>query len=179
MKHEEFSEVLRCYGDAAYRMAFHLTHRDEALARDLVQETFLKIWKHWDCQKPSSFHGWMYRVLHNLYIDHLRKKMRESLVSFDAPRAPDQANFAELCPDHLPHSLEFMEKEEAKGALREALGRLPPDFRIPIILCDIEGLSYAEISRIVSCPIGTTRSRIHRGRCLLRAALITQEEVVP
>jgi RNA polymerase sigma-70 factor, ECF subfamily len=169
MDEKEFTALLRTHGDVAYRMAYHLTRGNEALSRDLVQEGFIKIWKNWSFHRPGSFKGWLYRILRNLYMDHLRRKAREASWSLDGPTAED--SFAETYPENRPHSLELLEKKEAKELLEEALQRLPEEFRIPMVLCDIERLSYADISRILSCPIGTVRSRIHRGRLLLRRIL--------
>ena len=171
MKNEEFSEVLRLYGDMAYRMACHLTAGNESLARDLVQDAFVKIWKNWEWQQPQSFKGWMYRILHNLYMDHLRRKTRQATHSYDAPGLSEEDSLKDSYPDAGPGPLEILEKEEMKKKLHEALDRLPEDFRIPIILCDMEGFAYDEIAQIMSCPVGTVRSRIHRGRRELRTAL--------
>jgi len=172
MKNDEFSEILRLYGDMAYRMACHLTRGDEAIARDLVQDAFVKIWKNWDWQRPQSFKGWMYRILHNLYMDFLRKKAREKNVSYDSPGLTEEQDFQNAYPETGPHLLERLEHDEMKKELHQALENLPEDFRLPIVLCDMEGLSYEEIAQIVSCPVGTVRSRIHRGRRSLRLALI-------
>jgi len=170
-KVEEFNDVLRTHGDAAYRMACHLTGGNETLARDLVQDAFIKIWKNWECQRPHSFNGWLYRILHNLYIDHLRRKTREASFSYDAPGLNEEESLIDMFPEPGPQTVEILEKAELQDALRKALGELPEDFRIPIVLCDMEGLQYDDIARIVSCPVGTVRSRIHRGRLLLRASL--------
>lgn len=172
MKTDEFSEVLRCHGDAAYRMACHLTRGNEALARDLVQDAFIKIWKNWEWQRPESFKGWMYRILHNLYMDHLRKKTREASISYDSHDASETYDFKGSLPETDPLLIDQLEKEELNKTLYAALENLPQDFRVPIVLCDMEGLSYEEIARVVSCPVGTVRSRIHRGRRELRRALV-------
>jgi RNA polymerase sigma-70 factor (ECF subfamily) len=171
MKQEEFSDVLRCHGDMAYRMACHLSKGNEQLARDLVQDAFIKIWKNWEWQRPESFKGWLYRILHNLYIDHLRRQVREASDSYDVPGLSDDGTLKDVLPEMGPQTLELLENEELKRALRQALDELHEDFRIPIILCDMEGLAYDEIAQIVSRPVGTVRSRIHRGRLQLRARL--------
>jgi RNA polymerase sigma-70 factor (ECF subfamily) len=176
MKNEEFSEVLRTYGDMAYRMACHLTGGNESLARDLVQDAFIKIWKNWEWQRPQSFKGWMYRILHNLYIDHLRRKSREATSSYDIQGPSEADSVVDSYPEPSLHVLDALEKEELKMILHDALNQLPEEFRIPIILCDMEDLSYEEIAQIVSCPVGTVRSRIHRGRRELRTALASYLE---
>jgi RNA polymerase sigma-70 factor (ECF subfamily) len=171
MKDDEFSEVLKSYGDMAYRMACHLTGGDEALARDLVQDAFIKIWKNWEWQRPHSFKGWMYRILHNLYMDHLRRKSREAASSYDIQGPSEEDSLIDGYPERSLHALDALQQEELKINLHKALNQLPAEFRIPIILCDLEDLSYEEIAQVVACPVGTVRSRIHRGRRELRRAL--------
>jgi RNA polymerase sigma-70 factor, ECF subfamily len=172
MKNEEFSEIHKTYGVMAYRMACHLTGGNEALAKDLVQETFLKIWKNGQEERPESFKGWIYRVLHNLHIDHIRRRTREAVISYDAPTAAEDLQLKDLYPAPGPLPLERLEGEERKQAVHQALAELHPDFRLPIVLCDLEGLSYEQIAEIVACPVGTVRSRIHRGRRELRQTLV-------
>jgi len=77
-KEQRFQQLLAQYGDVVYRMAFQLTAGREAEARDLTQETFLKALKYWDLDAPGSFKAWAYRLLHNLYIDGLRRRNRGS-----------------------------------------------------------------------------------------------------
>ena len=159
MTTEEFREVLKHDGDTAYRMACHLTGGNETLARDLVQDALLKIWKNGEERRSVSIKGWMYRILHNLHIDHIRRRKRETPMVYDGP-------------DSDPQPLERLEQKEIQKSVRQALDELPLDYRVPIMLCDLEGLPYEEIARIVSCPVGTVRSRIHRGRRVLRQALV-------
>ena len=175
MKQDEFNEVLRAYGDMTYRMACCLTHGNEGLARDLVQDAFVKIWKNWEWQRPRSFKGWMYRILHNLYMDHLRRKTREATSSYDVQGPSEEDSVIDSFPEPSLHPLNALELEELKKALHAALDKLPEEFRVPIILCDLEDLSYEEIAEIIACPVGTVRSRIHRGRRELRRALVQFE----
>src|SRR4051812_24268432 len=112
MKNEEFSEVLRLHGDMAYRMACHLTGGNEALARDLVQDAFIKIWKRWDQQQPQSFKAWLYRILHNLYIDHLRRKNREAADSYDVASSLDGSTMKDILPAQGPLPMEMLEQAE-------------------------------------------------------------------
>ncbi len=172
MTTEEFSEVLKSNGDMAFRMACRLTGGNEPLARDLVQDALLKVWKKWERRRQGSLKGWMYRILHNLYMDHLRRKIREAVVSCDAPSPAEGQSLLDALPESGPLPLEQLERDELQNAIRQALGQLPRDFRVPIMLCDMEGLPYEEIARIVSCPVGTVRSRIHRGRRQLRQTLV-------
>jgi RNA polymerase sigma factor (sigma-70 family) len=170
MKTDDFSDLLRRYGSMAYRMAFQLTGGNEADAGDLVQEAFIKIWRVWETHKPTSVEGWMHRVLHNLYIDSLRRNARRRSVSLDAGGEEEFAGEKSLA-DASPTQDQLIEQRELQKEVGRALARLEVEFRIPIMLCDMEGLGYDEIARIVACPVGTVRSRIHRGREQLRRIL--------
>jgi len=171
-KTEEFSELLRTYGDMAYRMALHLTRGREDEARDLVQEAFIRIWRYWSFQKPDHFKSWMYRILHNLYLDNRRRAQRRPTVSLDDP-APfgEGLTWEDRFAEPQAQPARVVEIRDLQAQVTYALQRLPAEFRIPVMLCDMEGLSYDDIARIVSCPVGTVRSRIHRGRLQLRHAL--------
>jgi len=168
---DEFSELLRCYGDLAYRMSLQLTGGRQDEAQDLVQEGFIKIWKFWQFQRPRSFKGWMYRVLHNLYMDRLRRKYHKSETSLDAANDAGENSLEDRLADSRMSAHEGLEQKETQSVVQKALSELDLDLRVPVVLCDMEGLSYEEIAKIVSCPIGTVRSRIHRGRLKLKTTL--------
>jgi RNA polymerase sigma-70 factor (ECF subfamily) len=170
MKNQEFIDLLRVYGDMAYRMALQLTAGREAEAGDLVQETFIRIWKHWDTERPSSMKGWMYRVLRNLHLDALRYRTRHPAFSLETPTGTE-TSWEDILPDSQNSLDSSLEKKELQKNVAAALTGLDEDFRIPVMLCDMEGLPYEDIARILNCPIGTVRSRIHRGRVQLRELL--------
>lgn len=171
-KTDEFSELLRTYGDMAYRMALHLTHGREDEARDLVQDAFIRIWRYWSFQKPDHFKSWMYRILHNLYLDSRRRCARRPTVSLDEPSPfGGESAWEDRLAEPQAQPTQVADQHELQREVAAALARLPDEFRIPVMLCDMEGLAYDEIARIVSCPVGTVRSRIHRGRLQLRATL--------
>lgn len=171
-KTEEFSELLRTHGDIAYRMALHLTRGREDDARDLVQTAFVRIWRYWLVQKPDHFRSWMYRVLHNVYMDDIRRRERRPTLSLDeSAMSEDDSGWQDRLADSSASPETTSEQAELQRTVAKALRQLPVEFRIPVALCDMEGLSYDEIARIVSCPVGTVRSRIHRGRLALRTHL--------
>src|SRR5947209_4213078 len=131
MKTQEFSEALTFHQDTAYRMACRMTGGNESLARDLVQDAFVRIWKNWETRRPGSFKGWLYRILYNLYMDHLRRRCRE---------VPE--TLIETKPERGPLPPELAERNELKTVVHRALEGLPQEFRVPVVLCDMEGLSY-------------------------------------
>jgi RNA polymerase sigma-70 factor (ECF subfamily) len=175
---EEFSELVRRYGDIAYRMACQLTGGREAEAGDLVQEVFLRIWRRWPEHRPNSIKGWMYRVLHNLYLDAMRRQARYPLDSLESPRGED-STLGDTLADKTLGADQSIERSDTCQEVSSALNQLDVEFRLPVVLCDMEGLPYEDISRILNCPIGTVRSRIHRGRTQLRRLLKkrTPEEI--
>ncbi len=166
----EFQDLIRQHGDTAYRMAYQLTGGREAESADLVQEVFIRIWKRWSAPRPQSIKGWMYRVLRNLYIDSARYRKRHPALSIHEER-DGMISLEERLPDAQPTASHVLEQKDVQRDVQQALKQLSEEFRTPIVLCDIEGLRYEDIARILDCPIGTVRSRIHRGRLELRRLL--------
>jgi len=166
----DFKDLLDRYGDMAYRMAWRLTGGRESEARDLVQDGFLKIWRAWKAEGPISMEAWIYRLLHNLYIDTLRRQNRLKPLSLDSTNGTEDP-LHEVLPSREPSLDRRLEQEDLREQVSRALDEIDPEFRLAVILCDMEGLTYEAIAQILSCPVGTIRSRIHRGRNLLRQKL--------
>ena len=166
----DFKDLLDRYGDMAYRMAWRLTGGRESEARDLVQDGFLKIWRAWKAERPIAMQAWIYRLLHNLYIDTLRRQNRLKAFSLDFTNGDDDP-LHEVLPSRELSLDRQLEQEDLRELVAHVLDEIDPEFRLPVILCDMEGLSYEAIAQILACPIGTVRSRIHRGRNLLREKL--------
>ena len=166
---ESWDEIVRQHSGRVYRLAYRLTG-NVADAEDLTQEVFVRVFRSLDDYVPGTFEGWLHRITTNLFLDGARRRAR---IRFD----------------HLPHDpgTESAYTGHGTGAdassdrvlldglfeadVEQALASLPPDFRAAVVLCDIEGLSYDEIARVLDLKLGTVRSRIHRGRALLREAL--------
>ncbi len=157
-----WGEIARKYGRFLYNVAYRLTGNDDD-AQDLVQEVLLRVRKGLERYQPGSMEGWLSRIATNAFLDDVRRRRRRPLE-----RLPDE-------PEHvLPPSSGADDDFEA-AALSEdvqaALRGLPADYRAAIVLSDVVGLTYQEISDALDVPIGTVRSRLHRGRALLREAL--------
>jgi RNA polymerase sigma-70 factor, ECF subfamily len=158
-----WEEIAERYGDTVFTMAFRLTgDRDEA--RDLAQDVFVRVYRNLDRYQPGTFEGWLYRITKNLFLDRVRRRKRVRLVPLPEEewRQPSESD---------PGPAERAEAGVLRGDLETALNELPPSFRTAVILCDVRGLTYEEIAESLGWPIGTVRSRIHRGRKALRAAL--------
>jgi RNA polymerase sigma-70 factor (ECF subfamily) len=168
--YKEFESEAIPHMDILYNYALRMTGNSED-ANDLVQETYLKAFRFWDkYEKGTNIRAWLFRIMKNSYINRYRKESKEpDTVDYD-----DIANFYNTIRDQYTNQNDLQEK--IFGGLLEddvahALESLPEDFRTVVILSDIEGLSYEEISEFVDCPIGTVRSRLHRGRKMLQVKL--------
>ncbi len=170
-KHREFELEAVPHMDILYNYALRMTSNVDD-ANDLVQETFLKAYRFWDkYEKGTNIRAWLFRIMKNSYINRYRKETKEpETVDYnDIQNFYHTIRYASSDPNDL--------QEKIFGGLLEddvarAIESLPEDFRTVVILCDIEGLSYEEISDFVHCPIGTVRSRLHRGRKMLRVKLL-------
>ena len=158
-----WEEVARVYGRKIYNFAYRLTGNPDD-AHDLVQEVLLRVRRGLASYQPGSFEGWLWRITRNAVLDEVRRQKRR-------PTSP--------LPDEVDRwgraSSDSADTEYARISLgddvQKALLELPMDFREAVVLCDVVGLSYEEIARAVAVPIGTVRSRIHRGRKMLKDLL--------
>ena len=157
-----WDEIVRTHSARVYRLAYRLTgNRHDA--EDLTQEVFVRVFRSLSSYTPGTFEGWLHRITTNLFLDMVRRRAR---IRFDA--LPDDAERL-VSPDRGP--AQVYDDTHFDADVQSALDALPPDFRAAVVLCDLEGLSYEEIAATLDVKIGTIRSRIHRGRSALRAAL--------
>jgi RNA polymerase sigma-70 factor (ECF subfamily) len=171
-KNQVFQEEMLPHLDSMYNFAFRLT-LDEDDAKDLVQDTYLKAFRFINSfEKGTNAKAWLFRILKNSFINDFGKKSKE----------PSKVDYQEV--ETFYNSEEFDTDIEATSDLRSesvqdligdevatAINSLEVDFRIAIILCDIEGFTYEEMAKILDIPIGTVRSRLHRARGLLKEKL--------
>jgi RNA polymerase sigma factor (sigma-70 family) len=157
-----WEEVARTYGRFLYTVAYRLTGNEDD-ARDLVQESLLRVRTGLRTYRPGSMEGWLSRITTNVFLDQVRSRRRRpvDLLPDDPDRVLPAASGADdaLAAEVLP------------ADVQAAITRLPVEFRTAVVLSDVVGLSYAEIGDTLGVPLGTVRSRIHRGRSLLRVAL--------
>jgi RNA polymerase sigma-70 factor (ECF subfamily) len=158
-----WEEVVRTHSARVYRLAYRLTG-DRHDAEDLTQEVFVRVFRSLSTYAPGTFEGWLHRITTNLFLDQARRKSRIRFEGF----AEDAA---ERLPGREPTPAQAYFDTHLDGDIEAALAALPPEFRAAGVLCDIEGLSYEEIAATLGVKLGTVRSRIHRGRAQLRAAL--------
>jgi len=171
---KRFHQMIADTRRRAYSMALQLT-RNPSDAEDLMQETFVKAWRGFDTYMPGRpFLNWLLRIMQRAYLDNRRRdnpiRRAESLHSMISPSDGEVQDLpiADLGPTPDQEVLH----DEFRIQLHEALAELPEVYRTAIVLCDLEGLSYAEIAEQQRTTIGTVRSRIHRGRRLLRDIVV-------
>jgi RNA polymerase sigma-70 factor (ECF subfamily) len=169
---DAFVEEVLTHMDALYGVACRLT-RNPSEAEDLVQDALVKAMRAKDqFRAGTNLKAWLFKILTNTFINKYRRGGLEKSV-LDGPDADPLADgwvsASTMRQLRDPEQLALLPIVE--GEVRRALDALPPEFRLAVILCDVEELSYEEIATIMGCPIGTVMSRLHRGRKLLQKAL--------
>ncbi len=166
----EFVALLKNNGDKVYNFAFRLSGNEQD-AWDLFQETLMKAYAHFESYDRSRpFDSWLFKILQNVYLDERRRDSRKPSSSLDAPSPVSGKPWEEILAGGDLNPLDRFTKDENIDLVQTALGNLSPLYRTAIILCDMEGLSYEAIAEVMSCPVGTVRSRVHQARQLLKKA---------
>lgn len=158
-----WEEVARVYGRKIYNFAYRLTG-NPADSADLVQEVLLRVRKGLESYQPGSFDGWLWRITRNAFLDEVRRRKRRPQSSL--PEEVDRWDVASS-----PSADVEYDRLSIGDDIQKALLELSIEFREAVVLCDVVGLSYEEIAAATAVPIGTVRSRIHRGRKQLREML--------
>jgi len=172
-KRADFEAIALPHVDSLYGGAFRLT-RNPRDAEDLVQDTILRAYRFWDSFQPgSNCRAWMYKILTNTFINHYQKRKRRREV-LDRATAEQEATDGVLIQERSLSQRtpqDVLVDSSLSEDVERALNALPSDFRLAVVLCDVEGFSYKEIADIMECPVGTVMSRLYRGRRLLRKSL--------
>ena len=171
---QEFADQAMEYAPQLYSAALRMT-RNRADAEDLVQEAYLRGYRSFHTfQEGTNLRAWLFRILTNAYINRYRAKQRR----------PQESDLGEIEDLYLYRRLGSMETAAAgmsaeeqfldvftDDEVKQALEDLPDNFRLPVLLADVEGFAYKEIAEMLDIPIGTVMSRLHRGRKAMQRAL--------
>jgi RNA polymerase sigma-70 factor (ECF subfamily) len=168
---ESFELLISSYDKRAYNIAYRIMGNEED-AKDMAQEALLRVFKSLkDFKGQAAFSTWLYRIVTNVCLDELRRRKNEKYVSIDSTIHTDSGELhMELCSDkETPENI--YERVEQRELIKNAIKEMSEDYRSVIILRDIQGFSYEEISVILDCSLGTVKSRINRARTMLRDKL--------
>jgi RNA polymerase sigma-70 factor (ECF subfamily) len=171
---DKFTSDAMQYASQLFSTALRMT-RNRSDAEDLVQETYIKGWRSFHTfQEGTNLRAWLFRIMTNTYINKYNAKKRkgtevelddiEELFLYKRLGSIDQSQLSSSAEDQM---LELFTDDEVKNALES----LPEDFRIPVLLSDVDGFSYKEIAEMLEIPIGTVMSRLHRGRKAMQKML--------
>jgi len=165
---ERFAQLVQPLLDSLYRTAFRMAE-DRMIAEELVQEACLKAYAQFErYEDGSNFKAWIFRILTNLCIDHLRQRAGATFVPIDG--LPEQTCAKALPVDsRTPEALAI--GRDVEGAVVHALSAMSPELRVVVMLILVEEMSYAEAAESLDLPVGTVRSRLHRARAELQREL--------
>lgn len=176
-----FNRLVLEYQTLAYNVAYRIMAEDDAAA-DATQEAFISAYKHIDSYRGGSFRGWLMRIVTNACYDELRRRKRRPAVSLEelttTPDGEENDSDAVLAStEELPE--DRTQRKELASALQNCLNNLPDDMRTVTVLCDVQGLDYAEIAEATGVALGTVKSRLSRARARLRSCLQDVQELLP
>jgi len=167
----EFDALVQRYHKQAYNIAYRMAG-NHADAEDLTQEAFIRAFRFFgQYRRELPFDSWLYKIMSNVFIDRLRRKPKAKIRSLDQPVITSDGEAQFDVADTSAGPEECILSHEMDSHIQTALDALPEAFRLTVIYADIEGLSYEEIAEATKTNIGTVRSRLHRGRRLLRNKL--------
>jgi RNA polymerase sigma-70 factor, ECF subfamily len=170
---QAFDELVQRHHKQAYNIAYRMTG-NHADAEDLTQEAFIRAFRFFgQYRRELPFENWLYRIMSNVFVDMLRRKPKAHIRSIDQPIQTEDGEAVMEIADTAMTPEEMVLSAELDSRIQSALMTIPEDFRLAVVYADIEGLSYEEIADAMRCSIGTVRSRLHRGRKLLREKLKT------
>jgi RNA polymerase sigma-70 factor, ECF subfamily len=179
-----FNELILHYQQTTYGVVYRMIG-DADIAADVTQDAFISAFRAIPSFRVgSSFRAWLLRIASNLACDHWRRTQRHPVESLDVLTDEDEPHAASDVSSLVEHKQEanpeeYLLNQELQELIQRGLQELPLDQRVAVVLCDIEGLSYEEISISTQSNLGTVRSRIARGRARLRRYLEQYRELLP
>jgi RNA polymerase sigma-70 factor (ECF subfamily) len=168
----EFEQLALCHLDALFASALRLT-KNERDAEDLVQDTFLRAYRFFDkFERGTNIKAWLFKILTNTFINRYRRRVKERAVTEGSEReAVHERLLSKDSQEHQSNPEEAVFDRLLSDDVLRAIDGLPDDFRMVVVLADLQEFSYKEIAEIMECPVGTVMSRLYRGRRLLQKNL--------
>ena len=162
------------YRDQLYKSALRMTRSVED-AEDLIQETYLKAYKYYArFSEGTNFKAWLFKIMKNTFINSYRKKkLQPPKVDFDEIQEGLEETLMDKALNSLIDPESSLTAIDMDHEVREALLSLPHDYKMVVLLADLEGFAYKEIAEILAVPVGTVMSRLYRGRRMLEKALLS------
>jgi RNA polymerase sigma-70 factor (ECF subfamily) len=169
---QEFQELALCHLDALFASALRLT-KNEGDAEDLVQDTYVRAYRFFDkFERGTNIKAWLFKILTNTFINRYRRKIKERALSEGVDReAVHERLLAKDSQEHQSNPEQAVFERLLSDDVLRAIDGLPDDFRMVVVLADLQEFSYKEIAEIMECPVGTVMSRLYRGRRLLQKNL--------
>jgi RNA polymerase sigma-70 factor (ECF subfamily) len=176
---DAFNELALHYQDLLYRIALRVT-RNECVAQDALQEAMIHAFRHIKSFRGGNFKSWLARVTVNAGYDELRRGKRHNGIPLELyTNEGDEIESPDWMRDPTAGPQDKAEASELKRALHSCIKILNPDYRLMVILVDMEGMSYEEAAYVAHVPVGTVKSRLARARMQLRDTLQTYQNLLP
>ncbi len=178
---DAFNRLVLEHQTPVYNVAYRIMGEGDSAA-DATQEAFISAHKHLNSYHGGSFKAWLFRIVTNACYDELRRRKRRPAASLEAltvvSEGPDaEATAALVSKDELPEHR--LERRELAQAIQNCLNHLPDDMRVVAVMCDVQGMDYAEIADAAGIALGTVKSRLSRARARLRDCLQSVKELLP
>ena len=170
----DFTSGVLPYRDQLYKSALRMTRSVED-AEDLLQETYLKAYKYYErFAEGTNFKAWLFKIMKNTFINTYRKrKLQPPKVDFDEVHEGFEETLLDQAQAGLADPETVFLSTEIDHEVREALLALPHDYKMVVLLADLQGYAYKEIADILAVPVGTVMSRLYRGRRMLERSLLS------
>jgi RNA polymerase sigma-70 factor (ECF subfamily) len=172
-----YNDLVRAYEQRVFNLCYRMLG-DRESAADATQEAFFSAYQALDRFRGGSFKAWLLRIATNACYDQLRRRQRRPVQSLDQMLTDEQHPFDPPSTDRTGDPEDRLLQLELSREIQQALNTLPEDQRLVIVLADIQGLSYEEISEVTRTSLGTVKSRISRGRVKLRDSLLGRGELL-
>lgn len=175
---DAFNRLVLAYQNMAFNLAYRILGEDDA-ASDATQDAFISAYRHLKSFRGGSFRAWVLRMVTNTCYDELRRRKRHPTTPLEPTVDDDEIESPLWLADGSPSPEESLERAELEHAMTHCLQNLPEEFRTVVVLVDVQGLDYAEVSSVIRKPLGTIKSRLARARLRLRDCLQKVQELLP